>query len=340
MALMTRACWSENFVLVPGKYPKGWNSPYVSEREVIAVYSDYEPMPVQVIRLKNSGVGSDFGVGDNFALSKDMLQAYIAAHPPYQKGSKIDACLSQTKKKKNPANSWSEADLIQFLSGGGDVTVRDLKYSFGGTSQSHTKRLQELVGRGILYYDNGKYGLMEDQAYRSNPKHGDLAPPSREADLHNNFAVAFAQAFQDKTGIPQKSVSEGYWGSGVNLNFGPILDERYRSVSLEASFFGQRKIEGVAGFRLVMFRNTRDFEDGVVPWELDGQIRMAVLQEAFELFSQYGSVEEYEEEPRVSSVDVLFGSAKERSFFYEHMEEIARRLGEVAGQAAMEPIVL
>jgi 8-oxo-dGTP pyrophosphatase MutT (NUDIX family) len=170
MALMTRACWSDNFVLIPGKYPKGWDSPYVSEREVIAVYTDYEPIPVQVIRLKNSGAGSDFGVGDNFSLSKNMLQAYIAAHPPYQKGSKLDACPSQTKKKKNP--SWSEADLIQFLSGGGDVTVRDLKYSFGGTSQSHTKRLQELVGRGILYYDNGKYGLTEDQSYRSNPDVG------------------------------------------------------------------------------------------------------------------------------------------------------------------------
>jgi predicted DNA-binding transcriptional regulator len=63
-------------------------------------------------------------------------------------------------KRKNPSAvygafrvnpDWTEAELFAFLRQHSDgITVKELVYGFGGTSQGHTARLEKLVERGAL----------------------------------------------------------------------------------------------------------------------------------------------------------------------------------------------
>lgn len=64
------------------------------------------------------------------------------------------------RRRKNPSAvygafrvnpDWTEAELFAFLRQHSDgITVKELVYGFGGTSQGHTARLEKLVERGAL----------------------------------------------------------------------------------------------------------------------------------------------------------------------------------------------
>lgn len=55
--------------------------------------------------------------------------------------------------------NYSSKELVDFLKENKEITVRELTYAFGGTPQSHTKKLEKMIQDGILVRDRNKYRL-------------------------------------------------------------------------------------------------------------------------------------------------------------------------------------
>lgn len=135
---------------MPGRKNPRRKNPFVEGETVVQDYGGGSYAYYKVLRVHRDGSADLYNTGSGQTFKNVPEEGLLDRQT-----------LELIRKRKNPSAvygafrarnpDWTETELFAFLRQHPDgITVKELVYGFGGTSQGHTTRLEKLVERGAL----------------------------------------------------------------------------------------------------------------------------------------------------------------------------------------------